>query len=710
GEVAADLDVGLRDLRASRRLDREPRRDLRLGPGHQTRAPEHRPVLDERLALLVDRAAGDEDVLARRLADVLQRLDRAECPEIAVARDHVDVRVRLQEALDDRAGLVRVEVVLAGRDELDLLVHLDPLGEVLPGERGPVERERPVGVEDVAGGRLLRQAGEVRELRHRGAVDARELDHRRREPRHLAALRVRVRPERVPEDDDRDVGRERLPRTAHQRRPRHRLQGEGVELLRGERVVAVRDLLRDAVVRVEDDELRGAVRLRDRVEVVDDRLLDRIGLDRDEERDRDVLLRLRCPRARGRDAERERGERCGDDQELHDVPATGAVPHLHISSRGWYDPDLRRQRTEPVAVRQANGGAARARGYAQAGMSGGYEDRYHTGRDSWFTEGALGRDGEPARDLGSVREPARETPVYAETDVLVVGGGPAGCAAAVAALRLGAEVTLVERYNHLGGLSTGGLVIWIDRMTDWEGRQVIAGIGQELLDRLPAAAIAGAPRELWGSTDDAHVAHWRERLSAFRDTVTWSPMIDPEWLKVASAELLVGEGVRILLHSWVAGAVVEGRDVRGVLFESKEGRRALLAKVVVDATGDLDVCAAAGARYESDVEGAGEGVSNVQHCLNTAWTWAGVDFPRWVEFKRGEPDAYRELMDEAREALGYAETPFVGWRDDVVLFLGPRLAGYSALRVADLTAVELESRRRMLAHLDFFRRRAPGFE
>jgi len=343
-------------------------------------------------------------------------------------------------------------------------------------------------------------------------------------------------------------------------------------------------------------------------------------------------------------------------------------------------------------------------------MSGGDEDRYHTGRDSWFTEGALGRDGEPARDLGSVREPARETPVYAETDVLVVGGGPAGCAAAVAALRLGAEVTLVERYNHLGGLSTGGLVIWIDRMTDWEGRQVIAGIGQELLDRLPAAAIAGAPRELWGSTDDAHVAHWRERLSAFRDTVTWSPMIDPEWLKVASAELLVGEGVRILLHSWVAGAVVEGRDVRGVLFESKEGRRALLAKVVVDATGDLDVCAAAGARYESDVEGAGEGVSNVQHCLNTAWTWAGVDFPRWVEFKRGEPDAYRELMDEAREALGYAETPFVGWRDDVVLFLGPRLAGYSALRVADLTAVELESRRRMLAHLDFFRRRAPGFE
>ncbi|TMJ64938.1 MAG: FAD-dependent oxidoreductase, partial [Alphaproteobacteria bacterium] len=64
-------------------------------------------------------------------------------------------------------------------------------------------------------------------------------------------------------------------------------------------------------------------------------------------------------------------------------------------------------------------------------------------------------------------EPAREIPVFAETDVLVVGGGPAGTAAAIAAGRLGADVLLVERYNHLGGLSTGGLVIWIDRMSDW---------------------------------------------------------------------------------------------------------------------------------------------------------------------------------------------------------------------------------------------------
>ena len=79
------------------------------------------------------------------------------------------------------------------------------------------------------------------------------------------------------------------------------------------------------------------------------------------------------------------------------------------------------------------------------------------------------------RPAKTISEPARQVPVFAETDVLVVGGGPAGTAAAIAAARIGADVLLVERYNHLGGLSTGGLVIWIDRMTDWSGRHIIRG-------------------------------------------------------------------------------------------------------------------------------------------------------------------------------------------------------------------------------------------
>ena len=90
-----------------------------------------------------------------------------------------------------------------------------------------------------------------------------------------------------------------------------------------------------------------------------------------------------------------------------------------------------------------------------------------------------------SRPGGVVYEPARSIPVFRTCDVLVVGGGPSGIAAAVAAARTGADVVLLERYNHLGGLSTGGLVIWIDRMTDWSGMQVIRGIANDLLDRLP---------------------------------------------------------------------------------------------------------------------------------------------------------------------------------------------------------------------------------
>src|SRR5919197_2724758 len=104
------------------------------------------------------------------------------------------------------------------------------------------------------------------------------------------------------------------------------------------------------------------------------------------------------------------------------------------------------------------------------------------------------RAGEPRRQrpTRTYVEPAREVPVFAETEVLVVGGGPAGCAAAIAAARAGAEVLLLERYGHLGGLSTGGLVIWIDRMTDWGGRQVIAGFAHDILDRLPKGTVSGA--------------------------------------------------------------------------------------------------------------------------------------------------------------------------------------------------------------------------
>ena len=308
------------------------------------------------------------------------------------------------------------------------------------------------------------------------------------------------------------------------------------------------------------------------------------------------------------------------------------------------------------------------------------------------------------RPAGAVFEPARETPVFAETDVLVVGGGPAGTAAAVSAARLGADTMLVERYNHLGGLSTGGLVIWIDRMTDWSGRLAIAGFARELLDRLPAEAMRGPAPADWGSRDAAAAAWWAARTAAYHGVVTWSPTIDPEALKTASLDMVGEAGVRLALHMWAAAPVVEDGRLRGAIFESKEGRRAILAKVVVDTTGDADLLARAGAALASDVD-----ENDIHHCVNTAFLAGGVDMPRWLAFRAGDRAGFADFMARGRAALGSFEKPFVSWRDDTALFMGPRLAGYDALDVDDLTEVERRSRALADRHVAFYRAHAPGF-
>ena len=311
----------------------------------------------------------------------------------------------------------------------------------------------------------------------------------------------------------------------------------------------------------------------------------------------------------------------------------------------------------------------------------------------------------PRNGTGFIREAARDVPVYHECDVLVVGGGPSGSAAAYAAAKAGADVVLLERYNHLGGLSTGGLVIWIDRMTDWTGRQVIQGFANEILDRLPADAKAGPAAADWGSRDPALASYWGARTSAFHGIVSWAPTIDPERLKVATQEMLLAEGVRLVLHGWAALPVVEDGRVTAVLFESKAGRRALRAKVVIDATGDGDVFARAGAEFENDID---EG--DVHHSMNTGFLIAGVDMDRWIDFRLLQREPFADFMQRGRDRLGFFQAPYVSWRKDIALFLGPRQSGLSGLDIDDMTEVEIRSHRFMATHCNFFRQNAPGFE
>jgi hypothetical protein len=303
-----------------------------------------------------------------------------------------------------------------------------------------------------------------------------------------------------------------------------------------------------------------------------------------------------------------------------------------------------------------------------------------------------------------VEEAARSTPVYGSCDVLVIGGGPAGTAAAVAAARLGADVVLVERYNHLGGLSTGGLVSWIDRMTDWHGRLVVAGIGAELIDRCGTDATLGPEPDLWGSTDPVQAAYWRVRTAALRDTVHWSPTVDPEVLKLVTNDIVREANVHTLLHCWVVAAIVSDHGVGGVIVESKQGRFALTAPGTIDCTGDGDVFAQAGAAFDDDFD------SESAHArLTTSFRFGNVDMRRYLDFRMLRQDEFSDVMKRAADdgiKLLAHPTPY----DSVALFLTPKMAGYSALDVADLTAVEFVSRDMARDGLRFFREHVPGFE
>lgn len=176
---------------------------------------------------------------------------------------------------------------------------------------------------------------------------------------------------------------------------------------------------------------------------------------------------------------------------------------------------------------------------------------------------------------GKVIQPQRELSVLHQTDVLVVGGGPAGVTAAIAARRAGADVTLVERYGHFGGLWTGGLVLLVLGHIVEGGKQVCQGIGEEMMKRLDKM--------------DGAIVNRRPGTN---------PTVDAEAVKYLMIEMIEEAGAKVFLHCWGVDAIVDGNRVIGAVFESKSGRQAILAKTVVDATGDGDVFAAAGAQFE----------------------------------------------------------------------------------------------------------------
>jgi hypothetical protein len=305
----------------------------------------------------------------------------------------------------------------------------------------------------------------------------------------------------------------------------------------------------------------------------------------------------------------------------------------------------------------------------------------------------------------TIREPAREIEVYEASDVVVVGGGPAGFAAAVAAARNGAKTVLLERYGHLGGMATGGLVIVIMPMSDGTGEQQIGGLCQEVINRLDKEDTAIHPRkEDLGSNDAALVKYWkRYAFSVVEGKIRMSATVDPEALKCVLNDTVTEAGVKLLLHSWGSRALLEGNTVKGVVFESKSGRQAVLGKVVIDATGDGDVFASAGAPFDAEM-------NPKMRSSHLAMTFriGNVDSTKYIAFKESETEKYAERMRELERLGGF--THYINTTHEDVIWVNNAVGGLDPLNVSDLTWLEVNGRKRMLVTHRFLKSHIPGFE
>src|SRR6056297_773430 len=308
----------------------------------------------------------------------------------------------------------------------------------------------------------------------------------------------------------------------------------------------------------------------------------------------------------------------------------------------------------------------------------------------------------------TVAEPARRIPVLDSCEVLVVGGGPAGISAALAASRSGADTLLMERFGCFGGvITTVGMetLAWYR----YEGTIESEGIGIEM-ERL-AARMGGTTK--WAYND--------------------SQCLDADIFKVVADDLLAKAGVRPLLHTMAVEAIIENGQIKGVITESKSGRQAILAERVIDCTGDADIAHLAGCSYHKLPKEEMLGVSTVFSC-------AGVDRERFLEYAQAHPKRYADWATEWTPATTGKEdellTPYLGEEFEKAkqkgiiseeMELGGTwsalssageatnlnlvyMKGYDATDVRDLTEASQRGRKEALEALKALKAVVPGFE
>src|SRR5258705_6385374 len=293
----------------------------------------------------------------------------------------------------------------------------------------------------------------------------------------------------------------------------------------------------------------------------------------------------------------------------------------------------------------------------------------------------------------TVTEPARQIPLYGEYEIAVLGGGPAGIAAAVAPSRAGRRTLLIERYGFLGGMGTAAGVTnfcGLHANVHGEMHRVVRGVASDLLDRIDRLGGLNAPHLVLGKI-----------LAQAYDTPAY---------KIAADDLLLGHKVDILFHALGAGVVMhDARRINALVVETKAGRQAVRADIFIDCSGDGDLAAWAGARFEVGDNAGSMLYPSMMFRLN------GVDPERAGDAWRTIP----ALMEQA-EASGTHHFPRKGaivrpqrsqieWRGSFTPLAPSDGTPINSLAPPDLTRGEIDGRRQAVNAFNFLRT-VSGFE
>ena len=289
---------------------------------------------------------------------------------------------------------------------------------------------------------------------------------------------------------------------------------------------------------------------------------------------------------------------------------------------------------------------------------------------------------------GVVVIPERKVSVLAQADVLVCGGGTAGITAACSAARHGVRVILIERWPCVGGMATAALVNGWHR-SDRE-KMVIYGLVEEAAER-------------------ARKRGWIERVGNFPKAFE-THWFDPEGMKVAYQDMLDESGVRTFCYMVAGEPIIEAGKIRGVVVDSKQGQRAILARIVIDATGDGDIAAKAGLPFEY-----GRSTDALVQGMTMMFRLSGVD-PASVKSHSEDADRVFALMKKLRNegkfpqfmeaaAHSYLHSPRA---PDVSYNMCP-VAG-NPLHEEELSRLTAKARRQVHQYVELWRKEMPGFE